>query len=139
MVDMLTKKRGDRVKEELKRRGMKQNALARALNDMNPVLLSDKLAGRKTLTEYDLQDIAHILGVRIEYLMCYDNDPTPRDQFLRFVNQIQQEADLLYTGLYAFSSLNGYNISAKALSGSIEEVFQKYFPLFHPPPIVPGL
>lgn len=124
MDEMITKKRGDRVKEELKRRGMKQNALARELHNMSPIVLNDKLAGRKNLTEDDLRGIARIIDVRIEYLMCYDDDPTLSDKFFRFIQQMQNEGELLYTGLSAFASLNGYSVSAKTLSGSIEKVFR---------------
>jgi transcriptional regulator with XRE-family HTH domain len=127
MIDVLTKNRGDRVKSLLKERGIKQNALAKELDDMNPVVLNDKLAGRKPLTEYNLQDIARILDVRIEYLMLYDDDPTPAHKVLRVIQQAQHEGDLLLTGVASFASLNGYTLHApfENATNSIEDAIKQ--------------
>ena len=126
MTDEFTKKRGDRVKSLLKAQGMTQQALANSIG-ISPVALNDKLAGRKTLTEKNMRAIAQVLGVRMEYLMLYDDCPTPAAQFAQAIQQAQNESDLMFAGLTCFASLSDYRIIPPPFENHqpIEEVMRE--------------
>ena len=120
----LTVSRGERVKICLDRwnkenpaKKMTQKSLAEALQ-LHPVLLSDKLAGRKTLTEYNLRDIAQILGVRVEYLMGLDDYITDNDLFDALIENHKKRYEKRIDALIKLASLRRFEISLDS-SGSV--------------------
>ena len=132
----LNKKRGERVKELLilwnqDHPDEKKKTQAKLAEDigMNPIILNDKIRGRRTLTEDDARKIANILGYRFEYIMCFDDYRYNSEQFFLAMQKAEHEAEYLHAGLVCFASLSGYQVtipSREELSNrNIEEILAK--------------
>lgn len=76
----LNKKRGFRLSQLRKEKGIKQELLAMKCNCCVQ-LLSGIENGKKVLTTDRARDFSNILGVRMEYLLCEDDYKTSRDKF----------------------------------------------------------
>jgi transcriptional regulator with XRE-family HTH domain len=64
------------IRAEMARQGVSQAALADALGH-NQTYVSYRLTGKTSLTLEEVEDIAHILGVRVDRLFAFE-DPLPR-------------------------------------------------------------
>lgn len=123
----IANKRGERVKELLKRYGWTQAQLAEKLNNMPESVLNAKLNGKRTLTEGDAIQIANLFPpVRKGWIMGEERYPTWGAELTGAMNQANQEGELLNIGFNAFAALNGYSVSFPELpsedKGQIEQV-----------------
>ena len=120
---------GERLKILRKERGLHQADLAEEIEKMQH--------GKRTCSEKQISYIengsrplsrnyAHLFAkffdVDAAWILCETDYRTAAHKFAAMINKSREESDLLFTGLLAFASLNGYTIDAKPLTGDVEEV-----------------
>lgn len=82
----LARESGKRIKKYAKRKGMTQKELS--TNTFFSVSAIRKIyQGDRNLQESQAEIFANILGVRKEYLLCLDNDPTDEDRNKRLFRE----------------------------------------------------
>lgn len=124
----LSKEKGDFVKRLIKEHNMTQVQLAikmnRAPEDLNPIL-----NGKRTLSVEAAEKIADEFPgeVSAAWLLGLSEHKTVADHFTKVINEMNQEADLLFTGLSSFALLSGYEIIQPKIGGnaSLDEMFQE--------------
>lgn len=125
---LLSKEKGNFVKELIRKHKMTQVQLAIKIN-YSPEHLSSVLSGSRTLIPDAAESIANEFPgeVSAAWLLGYSEHKTVAHHLDAVVDQVNQEAALLFSGLSSFALLSGYEIIQPKIGGnpSLGEMFQE--------------
>lgn len=89
--DEINVKIGNRIKELLKEKGIKQKELAKMLY-CSPTNVSNIVNGQQNITPYQQNTMCELLGVSLDYLMCRTDYRTDKEM----ITSVIKEADARY-------------------------------------------
>ena len=87
----LREESGRRVKTAYKKMKMTQDELAKT-SHVSKSVIRKICRGERNLQDYQAESFAKILGVRKDYLLCLDDDPTEEDKNKRIFKQSVEDA-----------------------------------------------
>ena len=109
-----------RIKEEMKKNGLKNETVAEYLR-IEPGTYSRIINDKIAMTSEHLQGLLKLFGVRENYLLCIDNYRTESDIYETKENQLTEEhramIRLLETFGYSFETVELLEITARDLAG----------------------
>lgn len=103
-------KRAERLKIVIDDKKITQKHLSE-LTGISQQAISAMVNGKTNVTETTARAVVDIFPeYRFEWLMGYIDDKNAAAQLERICNELNCEANLLFTGLAAFAKLNGYDV-----------------------------
>lgn len=112
---------GSRVKFFRKAKGMDQKTLAKEIL-CSENLISMIECGRRGLTRENAKALEGVLGVRAEFLLCFDDFPTDDDRWEHDLKESAKEGEMWEIFLRVIARKAGYSLKIKKLSK--EEFFR---------------